>query len=528
MAWYENAIFYHIYPLGLCGAEGHNEYKEPIHRLNDLRPWIDHIRELNYNALYIGPLFESVGHGYETTDYRKADSRLGTNEDFKELVSYCHDKGIKVIVDAVFNHTGRDFFAFADIREHRESSAYLYWYQNVNLYGNNSFNDGFSYDTWGGYDVLAKLNLANQDVVNYHLETVKFWIDEFDVDGLRLDAADVLNFDFMRQLRRMTESYKEDFWLMGEVIHGNYANWANHETLHSVTNYQLYKAFYSAHNDHNYFEIAHTIERQYGLYGDLIYGFYNFADNHDVERIGTILRDRNNYYPLLVSLYTLPGIPSMYYGSEFLVEGRKERYSDASLRPCLDLKEMEKGDPFYPELIKALGNIRQKESALTYGPYHVLVLNTESFVYSRGDVIVALNNSDRTVYLDVRADGSYRGALTDRYIVSDNGNLHIEIEAHSGEIYIPEKEDRNTYEPVKIERKETVQEQHETLQTEDQDFHEIINNSKQKPYEEMSIEELQAAILAKMEANGPLNERMIRDVRENVYRDSLLTWVRSF
>ena len=242
MSWYREAIFYHIYPLGLCGAPPFNNHTDVANRLDSLYPWIDHIGGLGFNALYIGPLFESSSHGYDTADYRKLDSRLGNNEDLKRFVGFCHSKGIRVILDAVFNHTGRDFFAFRDIRENRENSRYLHWYQNVNLYGNNSYNDGFSYDTWGGYDLLAKLNLANQEVRDYHLESIAFWIKEFDIDGLRLDAANELDFEFMYQMRQMTGQMKEDFWLMGEVIHGEYERWVNSQRLYSVTDYKMYKA----------------------------------------------------------------------------------------------------------------------------------------------------------------------------------------------------------------------------------------------------------------------------------------------
>ena len=145
MAWYDEALFYHIYPLGMTGAPKQNDYGAPVHRLNTLLPWIDHIQALGCTALYIGPLFESVGHGYETTDYKKLDSRLGTNEDLTAFVAACHKQGIRVILDGVFNHTGRDFFAFRDILEKRENSPYRDWYCNVNFGGNNSYNDGFSY-----------------------------------------------------------------------------------------------------------------------------------------------------------------------------------------------------------------------------------------------------------------------------------------------------------------------------------------------------------------------------------------------
>ena len=336
MSWYNEAIFYHIYPLGLTGAPKQNEYTEPVHRLNTLLPWIDHIKEIGCTALYIGPLFESVGHGYETTDYKKLDSRLGTNEDLTAFVKACHDKKIKVIFDGVFNHTGRDFFAFKDIQQNRENSRYLNWYCNVNFWGNNEYNDGFSYDNWGGYNLLVKLNQRNPEVQDYICDVIRYWVSEFDVDGIRLDAADVLDFDFMRALRHTAEEVKPDFWLMGEVIHGDYSRWVNGETLHSVTNYALHKALYSGHNDHNYFEIAHTVKYLQNM-GNL--DLYNFVDNHDVERIYTKLSNKAHFTPVHILLYTLPGIPSIYYGSEFGIEGRKERSSDDSLRPALNITD---------------------------------------------------------------------------------------------------------------------------------------------------------------------------------------------
>lgn len=337
MAWYDEAVFYHIYPLGLTGAPKENSYGEPVHRVNTLIPWISHVKEIGCNAIYIGPLFESVGHGYETTDYRKLDSRLGTNEDLKAYVAECHRQGIRVILDGVFNHTGRDFFAFADIRKNRENSPYKDWYCNVNFWGNNQYNDGFSYENWGGYDLLVKLNQKNPAVRDYIGDVIRFWVSEFDIDGIRLDAADVLDFDYMKALRRVADEVKPEFWLMGEVIHGDYTRWVNEGTLHSVTNYHLHKALYSGHNDHNYFEIAHTVKRLYGMGGNRPDGLklYNFVDNHDVERIYTKLNNKAHFAPVHVLLYTLPGVPSVYYGSEFGIEGKKERYSDDSLRPAL-------------------------------------------------------------------------------------------------------------------------------------------------------------------------------------------------
>ncbi|MBQ6314981.1 MAG: alpha-amylase [Mogibacterium sp.] len=519
MSWYNEAVFYHIYPLGLTGAPALNDYGEPVHRLRTIYPWIDHIKDIGCNALYIGPLFQSVGHGYETTDYRSLDSRLGTNDDLAELVRICHEKGIRVILDGVFNHTGRDFFAFRDIQANRENSRYRDWYCNVNFWGNNEYNDGFSYDNWGGYNLLAKLNQRNPEVRDYLLDTVRFWVSEFDIDGIRLDAADVLDFDFMKALRDLADHIKEDFWLMGEVIHGDYSRWANSRTLHSVTDYQLHKALYSAHNDHNYFEIAHTVRRHEEL-GLRDIRLYNFADNHDVERIYTRLRNKAHFMPLHILLYSLPGIPSIYYGSEFGIEGRKERGSDASLRPELHLEQMQ--DNVCSELIRALGRIHLEEKALVYGDYQELQLTTTQYAFSRGDVIISVNNSDAEAGFDVPGSGTYHGALYCGEAVSDGGRVRFTIPGCSGEIWIPEGREWK-YEPISAAPMPVEEEPAEAAYTEPKRA-----ADPGKPYEEMSIEELQAEILAKMAANGPVTDRMKQDVIENVYRDSLLNWVKSF
>ena len=437
MAWYEEAVFYHIYPLGLTGAPFENDYNDTVHRLNELYPWIGHIKRLGFKALYIGPLFESKTHGYDTTDYYRLDRRLGTNEDLRNFVKYCHDRDIKVILDGVFNHTGRDFFAFKDIQQYRENSWKKDWYQNVNFWGNNEYNDGFSYDNWGGYNALVKLNLFNPEVRNYLLDVVRYWVREFDIDGLRLDAADVLNFDFMRELRQLANEVKEDFWLMGEVIHGEYQRWVNENTLNSVTNYHLHKALYSGHNDHNYFEIAHTIKRQRDMgLGNKVH-LYNFVDNHDVERIYTKLNNKAHFPLVHIMLFTLPGIPSIYYGSEFGIEGRKEKYSDASIRPQLDLKELLTQENPYIKMIEKFVRIHNEYKQLSYGDYRELSLTTTAFAYARDNVLVVLNNSDDVAYFDLKVEGRYIGALSGKIVNSEDSNLHVVLGGNQGEIYLP-------------------------------------------------------------------------------------------
>lgn len=444
MPWYDEAVFYHIYPLGLLGAPRENPYGEPVHRLPALVPWLDHLVDLGVTALYIGPLFQSVGHGYETTDYRTVDSRLGDNDDLRDLVKAAHERGIRVILDGVFNHVGRDFFAFRDLKENREASPYRDWFCNVNFWGNNSYNDGFSYDTWGGYDLLVKLNQRNPAVRDYLLDNVRFWVDEFDIDGIRLDAADVLDFDFMHALRAVANEVKPDFWLMGEVIHGEYSRWVNGDTLHAVTNYSLHKALYSGHNDHNYFEIAHTVKRNYDMGGGRVDGLrlYNFVDNHDVDRIWTKLADKRHFAPVHVLMYTLPGTPSIYYGSEFAIEGKRTNYADDMLRPALDLADF--ADSAAADFLATLGRVRGRVPALSHGEYRELALTNRQYAFGRvlgpgTSAIVTVNNDDNpaTMTVDCLGAEAYKGALGGQVVVAHDGVVDLPVGGCAGEIWCP-------------------------------------------------------------------------------------------
>ena len=347
MAWYDNAVFYHIYPLGLCGCAHENDGQPVPGAFKKLDAWAEHAAKLGCTAIYIGPLFESGSHGYDTIDYRLVDRRLGTNEEFK---------------------------------------------------------DGFSYGNWGGFNLLVKLNQRNPEVQNYHFDTIRFWVDEFDIDGIRLDAADVLDFDFMKGLRRAANEVKPEFWLMGEVIHGDYSRWANPEMLHSVTNYELHKGLWSGHNDHNYFEIAHTMRRLQGLCHDT--RLYNFSDNHDVERLPNKLRNRDHIRHIALLVYTLWGIPSIYYGSEFGIEGKKEWGSDWPLRPCLELADYTGAEKTNPvtSIYAALGRLKAECPELSWGEFKELTLTTQSYAYARvldGRAVVAVyNNGDSPVSME--------------------------------------------------------------------------------------------------------------------------------
>ena len=251
---------------------------------------------------------------------------------------------------------------------------------------------------------MVKLNQRNPEVQQYHFDTVRFWVEQFDIDGIRLDAADVLDFGFMQQLRSVANQVKPEFWLMGEVIHGDYSRWANPGMLHSVTNYELHKGLWSGHNDHNYFEIAHTMRRLQGLCGNT--KLYNFSDNHDVDRLPEKLRQPAHIRHIAILVYTLWGVPSIYYGSEFGIHGKKERGSDWPLRPCLELADYADAVQSNPvtSVYAALGRLKAQMPVLSEGEPKELLLTTQHYAFARvldGEAVVAvLNNSDQEARLE--------------------------------------------------------------------------------------------------------------------------------
>ena len=391
--WANETVFYQIYPLGFCGAPFENDGKlaQSILKVAD---WIPHLKRLNIGAIYFSPIFESDTHGYNTRDYRRIDTRIGTNEDFKELVIRLHESGIRVVLDGVFNHVGRGFFAFEDVRKHKWDSRYKDWF-NISFDGNSCYNDGFWYEGWEGNYDLVKLNLRNGEVIDYLLESVRFWIEYFDIDGIRLDVAYMVDRDFMRRLRSFTDSLKPDFFLVGEMIHGDYNQLIAPDMLHSATNYECYKGMYSSFNSMNMFEINHSLQRQFGSEPWCLYTgkwLLSFVDNHDVSRIASTLNDEHHLPLIYAMLMGMPGIPCIYYGSEWGTKADKKD-GDPALRPCFD----EPVDNELSEYIGKIAAIRSKERALMYGSFRSAFLTNKQCVMERvcdGERILIAINAD--------------------------------------------------------------------------------------------------------------------------------------
>ena len=409
--WAYEGIFYQIYPIGFCGAPTANDSKT-VSRILKLKDWSSYLESLGISSILLNPIFESDNHGYDTRDYKKIDCRLGTNKDFAEVCKDLHTHNVKIVLDGVFNHVGRGFWAFKDVLEKKWDSPYKDWFC-INFDGNSCYNDGFWYEGWEGHFELVKLNLANPAVVDYLLECVKGWIDEFDIDGLRLDVAYCLDRNFMKRLRSFCQELKPDFALIGEVLFGDYNQIVNDEMLHSCTNYECYKGIYSSFNSMNMFEIAHSLNRQYGPEQWCIYRgkhLMSFVDNHDVTRIASILTNKN-HLPLTYGLLLgMPGVPCIYYGSEWGEEGVKAPNNDYALRPCFEEPKPNE----LTEEIKKMIHVRTGSNALCHGSYRNVVLTNHQLIFERRTdderMLVAINASDAPF---TAHNGELGGTMTD-------------------------------------------------------------------------------------------------------------------
>ena len=395
--WAYESVFYQIYPLGFCGAPFEND-GVLTSRIKKVEEWIPHMKRLGINAVYFSPVFESDTHGYNTRDYKKIDVRLGTNEDFKEVCKKLHENGIRVVLDGVFNHVGRGFYQFQDVVKNRENSRYLNWFH-INLSGNSNYNDGLWYEGWEGNYDLVKLNLQNGEVVEHILDAVKYWVDEFDIDGLRLDVAYCLDENFVRRLRSFTEGLKNEFYLLGEMLHGDYNRMVNDGMLHSATNYECYKGLYSSFNSMNMFEINHSLLRQFGPENWTLYKgkhMFTFVDNHDVTRVASILSNEK-HLPLIYALaFGMPGIPCIYYGSEWGAKANKSE-GDPALRASFE-------EPVYNELsewLSKLAEAKKNSRALNYGDFRSVVLTNKQCIFERktdGERVLVAINADAEPY----------------------------------------------------------------------------------------------------------------------------------
>ncbi|KIQ17616.1 alpha-amylase family protein [Rhodococcus sp. MEB064] len=373
--WVEHVIWWQIYPLGFVGAET-DAVDERKHRLEHVTDWLDYVLELGCNGLALGPVFASQTHGYDTIDHFSIDRRLGSETDMDALVTAAHDKGVRVLFDGVFNHVGRGHERFVAAEKDGPDSESGRWF---------TWSDGRP-RAFEGHDLLVELNHANPAVQDYVVDVMNHWLAR-GIDGWRLDAAYAVSPDFWAAVLPRVREAHPDAWIVGEMIHGDYADYVRRSGLDSITQYELWKATWSAIKDANFFELAHAL----GRHDELLPTFVpaTFVGNHDVTRIASTLDDDRDVDIATALLFFVAGTPSVYYGDEQGFRGVKEERvgGDDAIRPQFpatpdDLAPY--GWPHY-RVHQSLISMRRRFPWLHHAPVEVSTLTNTTMTLSATD-----------------------------------------------------------------------------------------------------------------------------------------------
>lgn len=383
--WVNEAIWYQIFPERFCN--GNPRINPP-----DVKPWkyqraelddyfggdlagieskLDYLEDLGITGLYFTPVFEAdSNHKYNTKNYRKTDPHFGTNVELKRLVEKAHQKGMRVMFDGVFNHTGTDIDLWRDVMEKGPHSAYYDWYM-INgwpVEQQKSTLDGRFY-SFAFAEQMPKLNTNHPEVIRYLLDIVAYWISEFDIDGLRLDVANEVSHRFCKALRAMVKAMKPDFYLLGEIWHDS-MSWLRGDEFDAVMNYPLASAItdYWLYPNRQKEEFEFAINRCFTMYPQQINDvLFNLLDSHDTNRLMDKVKDRDVFYQQLAVLYSMPGSPCIYYGTEIAMEGGH----DPDCRRCMPWAEIGQGT-FDAQLyqIKQLIRLRKEYPAFRSRHFH--------------------------------------------------------------------------------------------------------------------------------------------------------------
>ena len=375
--WVKDTVWYQIFPERFCNK------KASLPKKNIL-PWaegsvtndefyggdipgitskIGYLADLGITGIYLTPVFEaSTTHKYDTTDYRKIDPAFGTEEDFRELVDTAHKAGIRIMLDGVFNHCGYYFPYWQDVLEKGPESAYWNWFM-VNKWPFDQ-TDPWTYDkkyySFHFTAFMPKLNTNNDEVAEYLAETCEYWIKEFGIDGLRLDVAHEISNKFCRTLRSRLKALRPDFYILGEIWQDS-MRWLRGDEFDSVMNYPFHNAvmnfFRDKETDSRNFQ--YRINKCYSMYMEQTNQvLFNLLDSHDTARLRTKLPDEDSFFQALCILYTMPGSPCIFYGTEIAMEGGP----DPDCRRCMPWDAIESGA--YQEtcdMVKALIRLRRQE-----------------------------------------------------------------------------------------------------------------------------------------------------------------------
>jgi cyclomaltodextrinase / maltogenic alpha-amylase / neopullulanase len=373
--WVEGGVFWHVYPLGFVGAEREAIVAGVRQRLGQLEGWLDYVCELGCSGLLLGPVFASETHGYDTVDHLRIDARLGDEGDFERLVAAAHGRGLAVVLDGVFNHVGRSFPRFVDAAQNGGSSRYAHWFRRQ---GKNQ-----EFATFEGHHALVALDHAQPEVAAYVRDVLTFWLTR-GADGFRFDAAYAMPPAFWQHVLPAVRAQFPQAFFFGEVIHGDYAKITAESGFDSITQYELWKAIWSAINDKNFFELAWSLERHRAYAAQ--FPPMTFIGNHDVTRIASQLREPEHLPHAIVALLTLPGIPTIYAGDEQAFRGVKEQRAggDDAVRPAFPSSPAELapfGWPIY-RLHQTLIGLRRQHAWLQHAALEVDSRANHVLVYS--------------------------------------------------------------------------------------------------------------------------------------------------
>ena len=386
-AWVEHVIWWHVYPLGFVGAFPADAPPQAgEHRLRRIAGWFDHAIELGASGIALGPIFDSRTHGYDTTDHYRIDPRLGDEDDFDYLITEARRRGLRVLLDGVFNHVGDGFPRY---RAAANDDAAARWFRG---------RPG-RFRTFEGHDGLLTLNHDNPEVVDYVADVMAHWLQR-GADGWRLDAAYAVPQHFWATVLPKVRQLHPHAWFVGELIHGDYAAVVREAGFDSATQYELWKAIWSGLNDGNFFELDHALQR----HGQFLQSFapLTFIGNHDVTRIASQLQRPEHLAHALVVLMTVGGIPSIYAGDELGFQGvKEERFGgDDAVRPEFGTPPAQldsRGVEIW-SLHQHLIGLRRRHPWLHSASTSALRLENRQYVYqaSHGDqaLIVALNIDD--------------------------------------------------------------------------------------------------------------------------------------
>ena len=388
-------ILYAVDPLGCFGAPAQNDGRAE-HRILKILEWIPHLKRLGITDVLFHPVFESGSHGYDIRAFAQTDCRLGTNEDFAEVCRSLHENGIGVLLDAVFNHVGRDFPPFQNVRQKKQNSPYRDWFF---LNFNDTWApDGFTYGNWEGDNTFVKLNLKNPEVISVLFSAAEFWIREFQIDGIRLANACCMDREFLSALADHLHAIRPDLFLLGEMNGGDCRLLIEECHLDCVTNREGRDRLCSSLNYEDLSDIGWLLNDPSGFRKEALSAcsfLLNYVDSHDTSRIAGVLKNPCDLPLAYDLLYAMPGIPCIYCGSEWGMKGMRTKDSDSAVRPEIAAPEWNS----LCDHIALLSALRRSFPVFSRGDYRPVSVSGDLLAFTRTlpdeTLLFVLNRSDQ-------------------------------------------------------------------------------------------------------------------------------------